>query len=106
MRSAETHLCERKHMLRYLLLRPFASMPMKTSEPISDVSITYGASLAYRNFEFYKIYIFDNFTFDFVFLHLSMMHDFVNFVLQFVPIRLIALHKRPSTHREHVHRQL
>lgn len=30
----------------YLLLRPFASIPIKTSEPISEVSMTYGASLA------------------------------------------------------------
>lgn len=28
------------NLLMYLLLRPFASMPIKTSEPISDVSIT------------------------------------------------------------------
>lgn len=52
-RSTESDLWT---VLRYLLLSPFASMPMKTSEPISDVSITYGASLAYRNLEFYKIH--------------------------------------------------
>lgn len=40
----------------HLLLSPLASIPIKTSEPISDVSITYGASFAYRNFEFYKPY--------------------------------------------------
>lgn len=32
--------------LLYLLLRPFASIPIKTSEPISEASMTYGASLA------------------------------------------------------------
>ena len=54
-------------LIIYLLLSPFASMPMKTSEPISEVSITYGESLAYRNFEFYNINIYI-----FLFLHLTL----------------------------------
>lgn len=105
-------------LLMYLLLSPFASMPMKTSEPISEVSITYGASLAYRNFEFYKIYhLILYFFIFFFFLASNKLHRFPRITpsdsssaqdLSFKTPKnsMSAMNKKTPTHREHIHRQL